>query len=179
MSRVHGETGVFMGVTINFGFKNIDKRWGIEETESRYVKKMYQIYLQGIFLRDIKTFLDSEGVRPRRTKTQILGTLNTMLKNRVYVGEYTWKDKESGESFKIILSEIISYPMFSRVQKQIIKNIKNYGNNMRNYDTLLSGVLTCSCGENITGQIKKTVNRKSYGCRSMYSHWRGKNVIHV
>ena len=47
---------------------------------------------------------------------------------------------------------------------------------MRKYDTLLSGVLTCSCGENITGQIKKTVNRKSYGCRSMYNQWRGKDV---
>ena len=66
--------------------------------------------------------------------------------------------------------------MFSRVQKQITKNIKNYGNNMRKYDTLLSGVLTCGCGENITGQIKKTVNRKTYGCRSMYSQWRGKEV---
>ena len=134
------------------------------------------MYLQGISLRNIKTFLDSEGVRPRRSKTWSLGTLNTMLKNRVYVGEYTWKDKESGELFKIVLPQIISYSMFSRVQKQITKNIKNYGNNMRKYDTLLSGVLTCGCGENITGQIKKTVNRKTYGCRSMYSQWRGKEV---
>ena len=176
MSRVHGETGVFMGGTINFGFKNVDKKWEVEETESRYVKKIYQMYLQGISLRNIKTFLDSEGVRPRRSKTWSLGTLNTMLKNRVYVGEYTWKDKESGELFKIVLPQIISYSMFSRVQKQITKNIKNYGNNMRKYDTLLSGVLTCGCGENITGQIKKTVNRKTYGCRSMYSQWRGKEV---
>ena len=176
MSRVHGETGVFMGGTINFGFKNIDKKWEIDETESRYVKKIYQMYLQGIPLRDIKTFLDSEGVRPRRSKTWSLGTLNTMLKNRVYVGEYTWKDKESGESFKIILPQIISYSMFSRVQKQITKNIRNYGNNMRKYESLLNGVLTCSCGENITGQIKKTVNRKSYGCRSSYSKWRGKEI---
>ena len=176
MSRVHGETGVFMGGTINFGFKNIDKRWEIEETESTYIKKIYQMYLQGISLRDIKTFLDTEGVRPRRSKTWSLGTLNTMLKNRVYVGEYTWKDKESGELFKIILPQIISHSMFSRVQKQITKNIKNYGNNMRKYDTLLSGVLTCSCGENITGQIKKTVDRKTYGCRSNYSKWRGKEV---
>ena len=176
MSRVHGETGVFMGGTINFGFKNVDKRWEIEETESVYVKKIYQMYLQGISLRDIKTFLDSEGVRPRRSKTWSLGTLNTMLKNRVYVGEYTWKDKESEESFKIVLPQIISYSMFSRVQKQTTKNIRNYGNNMRKYESLLNGVLTCSCGENITGQIKKTVNRKTYGCRSSYSKWRGKEV---
>ena len=33
MSRVHGETGVLIGGTINFGYKNVDKRWEIDEDE--------------------------------------------------------------------------------------------------------------------------------------------------
>ena len=60
MSRVHGDTGVFMGGTINFGFENVDKRWEIHKEESNYVKKIFQMYVQGISIKKIKVFLDSE-----------------------------------------------------------------------------------------------------------------------
>ena len=69
MSRVHGDTGVFMGGTINFGYTNVEKRWEIDKDESEYVKKIFQMYLQGKSVKDIKVFLDSEGVKPRRSKT--------------------------------------------------------------------------------------------------------------
>ena len=176
MSRVHGETGVFMGGTINFGFKNVNKRWEIHEEESKYVKKIFQMYEQGISIKNIKIFLDTEGVIPRRSKTWNLHTILTMLKNRVYLGEYTWTDKESEEEFKIVLPQIISHSLFNRVQKKIQKNIKHYGKNLRKHDNLLGDLLVCSCDENITGHIKKTVNRKTYGCRSKFSKWRGKEV---
>ena len=42
-----------------------------------------------------------------------------MLKNRVYLGEYTWTDKESEEEFKIVLPQLISHSLFNRVQKMI------------------------------------------------------------
>ncbi|MBT4731736.1 recombinase family protein [Candidatus Woesearchaeota archaeon] len=176
MSRVHGETGVFMGGTINFGFKNIKKRWEINETESKYVKKMFQMYDQGFSIKKIKLFLDSEGVRPRRSKTWSLLTLYTMLKNRVYLGEYNWKDKESSEEFKIVLPQIISHSLFNRVQKKIGQNQKNKGNNLRKYSSLLSDVMRCSCGQKISGHIKKTVNKKTYGCVSKFVKWKGVEV---
>ncbi len=176
MSRVHGDTGVFMGGTINFGYKNVDKRWEIDEDESKYVKKIFQMYLQGESIKNIKVFLDSQGVKPRRSKTWNLQTILKMFKNRVYLGEYTWIDKESEEEFKIVLPQIISHSLFNRVQKKIEKNIRHYGNNSRQYDNLLGDLLVCYCDENITGHIKKTVNRKSYGCRSKMSKWRGKEV---
>jgi len=176
MSRVHGDTGVFMGGTINFGYKNVDKRWEIDEDESKYVKKIFQMYLQGKSIKDIKVFLDSEGVKPRRSKTWNLHTILTMLKNRVYIGEFKWVDKESEEEFKIVLPQIISHSLFNRVQKRIKKNIRHYGNNSRQFDNLLGDLLVCYCDENITGVIKKSVNRKTYGCRSKNSKWRGKEV---
>ncbi len=176
LSRSQGDTGVFMGGTMNFGYTPIDKKWSIEKTESEWVTKIFQMYLQGIPLIDIKTHLDSNGVSPRRSKLWSIGTLNTMLRNRVYIGEYIWKDKESGEEFKIVIPKIISHSLFKRVQTQIKKNTKNFGNNMRKYESLLTNLLVCSCGENITGQVKMTLNHKSYGCRSTYSKLRGKLV---
>ena len=182
MSRVHGKSGVFMGGTINFGFKNVDKKWEIDEEESKYVKKIFQMYLQGISIKKIKIFLDSEGVKPRRSKTWNLHTILTMLKNRVYLGEYTWIDKESDEEFKIVLPRIIDHSLFNRVQKKVTRNIKNKGNNSRNYDSLLSDLLVCSCGMNITGRTKKQNKLKNnlvlkmYGCRSKDHIYKGKDV---
>jgi hypothetical protein len=60
---------------------------------------------------------------------------------RVYVGEYSWKDKESEEEFKIVLPQIISHSLFNRVQKMIDKNTKNKGNNLRKFDCLLGDLL--------------------------------------
>ena len=99
-----------------------------------------------------------------------------MLKNRVYLGEFTWVDKESEEEFKIVLPQIISHSLFNRVQKKIEKNIRHKGNNSRQFDNLLGDLLVCYCDENITGVIKKSVNRKTYGCRSKMSKWKGKEV---
>ncbi len=176
MSRVHGETGVFMGGTINFGFKNVDKRWEVNKEESKYVEKIFQMYLQGISIKKIKIFLDTEGVTPRRSKTWNLHTILTMLKNRVYVGEYVWKDKESSEEFKIVLPQIISHSLFNRVQKMVDKNTKNKGNNLRKFDCLLGDLLVCSCGQHITGRTRSKNNQRFYGCRSRDVSFLGKEV---
>ena len=59
------------------------------------------------------------------------------------------------------------------------KNQKNKGNNSRKYESLLSDLLVCYCGENITGVVKTTLNKngyKSYGCRSNENKYKGKKV---
>ena len=82
------------------------------------------MYLQGISRKNIKVFLDTEGVKPKRSNTWNLQTILNMLNNRVYIGEFTWIDKESEEEFKIVLPQIISHSLFNRVHKKIKKNIK-------------------------------------------------------
>jgi DNA invertase Pin-like site-specific DNA recombinase len=176
MSRFHGETGVFMGGTINFGYRNVDKRWEIDEDESKYVKKIFQMYLQGKSVKDIKVFLDSEGVKPRRSKTWNLHTILTMLKNRVYIGEFKWVDKESEEECKIVLPQIISHSLFNRIQKKFGKNTKNKGNNLRKFNNLLGELLVCSCGQNITGRTRSKNQQRFYGCRSRDVSFLGKDV---
>ena len=176
ISRLLGETGVFMGGTINFGYQNVDKKWTIHQEESSYVKKLFSMYLQDKSLQEIKSYFDSQGVKPRRSKVWNIGTLLTMLKNRVYLGEYKWIDKESEEEFHIRFDPIISQSIFNRVQKKIDKNTKNRGNNSRQYESLLSDFLQCYCGENITGNVRKSVNKKVYICSSKHNKWKGKIV---
>ena len=183
LSLTQGHTGVFMGGSINFGFDNVDKKWVENKEESKYVREIFKRYLQGQSLVDIKQYLDSEGVKPRRSKVWNIGTLNTMLRNRVYIGEYKWELKDQFdktqviETFQIIIPQLVSHSLFNRVQKKIDKNTKNKGNNSRQYESLLSDFLECECGENITGMVKnnKSQSFKSYGCRNKEMKYKESN----
>ena len=176
LSLTQGENGVFMGGTINFGYSNIDKRWKINPDESKWVKEIFKQYEQGKSLKNIKSLLDTNGVKPRRGKLWNLGTLNTILRNRVYIGEYFWVDKETKDRFYIVVPPIISHSLFNRVQRKIKKNTINKGNNSRKYESLLSNLLECYCGENISGQVRKSVGKNYYTCSSKRNHWKGKDV---
>ena len=175
-SREQGKNGVFMGGTINFGYENVDSYFVINKEEARYVKKIFSMYSQGKSLNEIKSYLDVKGVSPRRSSVWNIATLLKMLQNRVYLGEYLWKDKKSGEEFDIVVDAIISQSVFNRVQKQIVKNRRNRGSNLRQYTSLLSDFLFCSCGERILGNVRKTVNKKVYVCSSKNNKWKGKDV---
>ena len=127
LSITEGKNGVFMGGTINFGYSNIDKKWTENKDESKWVKKIFSLYVQDKSLKEIKELLDLNGVKPRRGNFWSLGSLNVMLRNRVYLGEYSWTDKDTGDVFPIVVPQIISHSLFNRVQKTILKNTKNKG----------------------------------------------------
>tara|TARA_Y100000296_G_scaffold83508_1_gene114518 strand:+ start:516 stop:2246 length:1731 start_codon:yes stop_codon:yes gene_type:complete len=176
LSMSAGDKGVFMGGAPAFGYANIDKKWTINKEEEVYVKKIFSFYLQGKSIQEIKSYLDSQGVKPRRVKLWNIHTIKKMLKNKTYIGEHSWLDKDSGERFPIVTPQIISHSLFNRVQKRTEKNTKNKGNNLRQYNSLLSDFLKCSCGEKILGNVRKTVNKKVYFCSSKNNKWKGKSV---
>ena len=63
---------------MNHLLDNVDKKWVENKEESKYVREIFKRYLQGQSLVDIKQYLDSEGVKPRRSKVWNVGTLLTM-----------------------------------------------------------------------------------------------------
>ena len=183
LSRMYGDLGVFMGGTITFGYKSVDKKYQIELEESKWVKKIFNWYENGKSTKWIKTELDSKGVKPRRSKTWNIGTIQSMLKNEGYTGFFNWKDKETNEEFHITIPQIITQSQFRKVQRITKRNQKNKGNNSRKYESLLSDFMTCSCGENITGNVNRGVrksgeriNSEVYICSSRSNYWKGKSV---
>ena len=55
LSLTEGKNGVFMGGTINFGFKNVDKKWTIEQKSQSGLKRYSNMFNEGKSLKDIKT----------------------------------------------------------------------------------------------------------------------------
>ena len=140
---------------------------------------MFEMYSQGESLKEIKTYFDTNGVKPRRSKLWSLGSLHKMLMNRVYIGEFIWVDRKSEEEFFITVPRIVTHSLFQKVQRKLTVNQKNKGSNSRKFDTLLDDFLVCYCGENITSHIKSThgkIVKKYYYCHSKNNKWKGKKV---
>ena len=106
---------------------NVDRKWTVNPEESKWVKR-YSMYEGGQSLKDIKIYLDTNNVKPRRGKFWSLGTLRTILRNKVYIGEYQGLIKILMKNFNCY-PQLISHSLFNRVQKTIEKNTKNKGNN--------------------------------------------------
>ena len=86
-------------------------------------KRVFKRYVNGESLKDIKGHLDTQGVKPRRSKFWSLGSLNVMLRSRIYIGEYIWEDKDT-KVWDYSSTDHIPLTI-QRVQKQIDKNMKN------------------------------------------------------
>ena len=80
------EKPVFMGGSPLFGYLNKDKVWVIESDESKWVKWIFNQYEKGSSVLEIKTELDNQGVKPRRTSNGLwnLETLRNMLQNKSF-----------------------------------------------------------------------------------------------
>ncbi len=179
-SNTDGHLGPFMGGTINFGYRvNKDKFFEIDKEESKIVRQIFKMYSQGTSLKDIKIYLDTNNIKPRRSKSWSLGSIHKMLLNRFYVGEHKWTDKKTEETYPIVVPRIVTHSLFNRVQKKLTFNQKNKGSNFKKHDTLLCDFLECYCGQNITGHVKLTHNtgpKKYYYCHSKENKWKGVNV---
>ena len=156
-AKVLGDKGKFQGGTPIFGFKVVDKFFALHKEESKVVKELFKQYAKGTSIADLKGWLDSSGIKPRRAKTWSMGTIQKMLGNIHYTGIYVWTSKSrfgSGETYTHTIPQIINHSLFNKVQKRIQKNQKNKGINSRQHNTLLGDLLVCQCGANIAGVIK-------------------------
>ena len=67
VSKKYGnKKSVHMGGTVTFGYKNVDKEIIAHTENSKHLKKMYEMYSQGKSTKDIKFYLETNGVKTSR-----------------------------------------------------------------------------------------------------------------
>ena len=182
---------VYMGGTILFGYTVKDKVWKIHREESKWVKWIFQSYEDGLSTKEIKDYLDKEGVQPRRTGNGLwnLGTLQKMLDNKSYTGIHTvrqWENchyedyeknrernpddykkvgrffKRSVRTFSYKVPKIISVGQFNRVQKRMGNNLKNKSNHKQHF-SVLEDLLVCECGRRLGSLVRSGKTKSSLG----------------
>lgn len=171
-SLKNGQT--FVGGTVPVGYLVDDKKClEIYPKESEIVKEIFIRYLSGESTMDIKVWLNSTLLKPRRSISWGLGSIQKILKNPLYIGKQVFEFKKkypnsinkNGESIKkeeiyetveIKVPPIIDVVTFEKVQKKIEDNPRTTSNN---HKSLLKGIIECGhCGRKLGHRFKDKTN---------------------
>ena len=179
LKRANGKS-VYLGGTALFGYKNENKEWKINKDEAKWVRQIFQMYDDGKSTKDIKNFLDKNGVKTRRTNSGLwnMVTIQKMLANKTYTGIHTVYIKKINKSFSFKVDKIITVSQFNRVHALLEKN-KKWQDYNKKHNALLGGLLVCECGTSIGSEVKQLtkkdgteINTKRYYCMNRNYEWR-------
>ena len=134
----------YNGGTVPMGYY-IDEQqfYQIDPKTAPVVLEMFTKYSEGATMQELVNLLNSRGMRSIRGGKITLNIMNHLLKNRRYMGEYSYRDvvKEDG------IPAIVPKELFERVQERLAKNKKAPARHKAEDDYLLTTKLYCGkCG---------------------------------
>lgn len=161
----------------------------ILEEEAQYVRKMYDLSLQGIGTYTIANILNEEEAPTKfnRFKGRIKrkneftkkiiefeksnvkwrgNVIHDMLRNPMNKGIRLWNKNDVERRVEVKLNvQIISDDLWDKVNENLSKNIKNVGKKAQ-YHYLLNGLIVCGhCGNEVLGKKRLRGNDNSYKCK--------------
>ena len=145
----NGEKCLCTGGNIALGFKvNKDRQFEVDPNTAPIVETVFEMYASGKTVAEITRHLNSLGYKTARGVAFNKNSLHTTLKNKRYIGVYTYKDKETPGG----MPRIISDELFNKVAEIMEKNKKAPARARAKEEYLLTMKLFCgSCKEMMTG----------------------------
>ncbi|HTP65178.1 MAG TPA: recombinase family protein, partial [Geobacteraceae bacterium] len=187
--KENARQGFFNGSVPPYGFRTVEaetqgnkgkkKRLEIDPEEAAMINMIYQLYLDGhqgktLGMKGIAAHLNERGLtmRGRRWRKNII---HDMLKNRLYLGEYTFnrieaktrRVKPEAEWITCRVEPIISPDTFAQVQQKLVsRSPVKTPPRIVNAPTLLTGLIKCGCGASMTIATGKGGRYRYYKCSS-------------
>ena len=153
------EKGLMVGGSVTFGYDMVDKKYVINQTTSLYIKMIFDMYASGSTAKEIATHLNSKGIVNANDKPFQLKHIYKILKNKRYIGVFTYKDKEH----KDFIPPIIDLSLFENVQSKLGKNATKKGRKRYKVKYLLTGKVYCGyCGQPMSGLSGTSRSSKIY-----------------
>jgi len=119
--------------------------------ESKWIRFIYESYLNGWSSKEIKQHLEENKIKTRRGNTHwSLGSIQLILRNKSYLGDMTFYEKKTKKTYTYKIPQLISHDLFERVQEKRsgILNVKGqYRRTTKSY--LFREFLICKCGHQI------------------------------
>lgn len=162
------ESGEFNCNAPAYGFEIVDGQMVVKEDEAAVIRRIFDLYLQGVGKQNIANILNAEGV-PRRygQKKWHHTTVDYVVKNERYMGdallqkEYTTdtvpfrKKRNHGEKAQYYVENsnpsIVSREVFQATQRLQESRITT---TRREHNSILSGILRCpDCGSTFRRQL--------------------------
>lgn len=154
---------VALGYTIN-----VDKKIVINEQEAQTVRNIFKMYAEGYTYQQIQDELNRQGRKTSRGNDFNKSSMNRILSNRRYIGEYTCKNVP--EVMKCPELAIIDIETFNRVQSRLETWKTHHKKKSENANYILTSKAICGyCGKNLkgyTGTSKTKAMHYYYTCKS-------------
>lgn len=170
-----------------------DRKLHIDENEVNIVRCIFEMYSKGYTYNSIAKELNLRGYKTKIGKEFSSASLNTILHNRKYIGEYVYnrrvqknrkgkcnshKEKSEDEIIRIPngVPRIVDDETFNKVQKRLEANKRKITTYKPNSSYLLSGLVECGvCGFRYQGNSRTSGGKNN----SIYSSYRcGKKQNH-
>jgi DNA invertase Pin-like site-specific DNA recombinase len=165
LSKVKG--GGWKGGSTPFGFENVDGKLSPHKIERRWVKKIYEWYLDGTSIYEIKKLLQNNGVLSRRGLViWNTNSITNILDNNQcwYEGYSTYTDKSLDETVTTYNPPILSSTLVKKVRDKLSLRVKK--SNYEKRVTVLKDFLVCfHCSNKFGVRINKTQYHNHYYCR--------------
>ena len=152
--------GKCTGGTGTIGYKiDDDKFYHLDPLTAPLVLKAFQRYDNGDKMVEIVNFLNDKGVRNMLGGKMTHSSVNTMLKNRRYIGELSFRDIVVPDAIPVIVPK----DLFDRVQKRLDKNKRAPACGKADEEYLLTTKLFCGkCGALMFGESGTSATGRTY-----------------
>lgn len=166
-SALKGQT---TGGKIPLGYRIENKFLVVDELQADVIRFVFSAYANGMTQTQICEECNKRGYKTKSGKQFYTNALSTILKNRMYIGDYTYK----GEIPRSC-PEIVSKETFSKCQERLESNKCIRGQKKsEDIEFLLTGKLFCGmCGTTMVGDSGTSRNGSKhyyYTCRNKRKH---------
>jgi len=177
------------GGTIPMGFRRgADGVLELDPATAPIVQEIFRRYDNGESLTNIVDYLNKQGVRTSKGKPFRIGSMETVLKNRKYIGEYRYGQIVIPGKLPVIIDEA----QFNRVQQRMEANRRAPARAKATEEYLLTTKLFCGkCGRMLAGESGRSNNgdvyhyykcggaKRKLGCnlKALKKHWIERAVV--
>jgi len=160
--------GLALGGTRVYGYDIVDKHFVVNEKEAKIIRKIFDEFASGKLIKDINKWLNDNKIYNKLGRPFLYNQVITILKNKKYIGTYTFADHERQD----VIPPIVDKAVFDLAQKRIEKHRMKPASLKAREQYLLTHKVFCGyceqpliadCGTNPQGNIYryyKCTNKK-------------------
>ncbi len=140
-----------------FGYTvDANKHYQIDPVTAPVVRDIFTRYDRGETIKEIVDFLHAAGIKGPKQKELNLNSIARILKNRKYIGEYSYRDVVVPDG----IPALVEKDLFERVQARMAKNRRAPAQRKAEDDYLLTTKLFCGeCGVMMVGECGTSSNQ--------------------
>ncbi len=140
----------YNGGTLPIGYQiDSDRHFQIDPLTAPFVLEAFKRYDEGATMKELRDWLNDSGIKNTQGRELTYNSIQHLLKNRRYMGEYTYRDIVVPGG----IPAIVPQDLFDRVQERMAKNKKAPARHKAEDDYLLTTKLFCGyCGAYLCGE---------------------------